>query len=158
MHVHQPISGPGVVGHGDESKCEHEPVSFDDARLAERYGARRRPAARRLGQGLLTLVVLVFLGWVAWAGWLQATPEVESELIGYTVRDAHATEATLEVALREGVAPRCLVRAISADHTPVGELSFIPDEGRNRVTIRTERAATSVELVGCTTADQQRPR
>lgn len=147
-----------MVGHEDESKCEHEPVNFDDARLAARYGAPQRPATRLLLRALLVLVVGTFLGWVGWAAWLQATPEVESSLIGYAVRDEHATEATLDVAVREGAAARCLVRAIAADHTPVGELSFVPKKGRNEVTIRTERAATSVELVGCTTPEQQRPR
>ena len=55
----------------------------------------------------------------------------------------------------------CLVRAFAEDHTVVGELSWTPDgeaQQSDEVSIRTERRATSVELVGCTTEDQSRPR
>ena len=44
----------------------------------------------------------------------------------------------------------CLLRAIAEDHTTVGEVAFEPVDGRNEVSVRTERRATSVELVGCT--------
>jgi len=99
-----------------------------------------------------------FVGWVLWAAWAQATPQVTSQLVGFTVSDEHATDATVRVALDDGVQARCLLRALAEDHTPVGELSFEPVPGTNRVTIRTERRATSVEKVGCTTPDQARPR
>lgn len=119
----------------------------------DRYGAP--PRARRWVLGALVVAVsLGFLAWVAWAAWFHATPEVTSELVGYTVLDEHATSAVLDVELGDAVGPRCVVTALSADHTPVGELSFVPVDGRNEVTIRTERQATSVEKVGCTAAGQ----
>ena len=124
--------------------------------LSQRYG-RRGP-----GRGVIALAVVIctlFLGWLAWAIWIQVTPEVRSKLQAYDVVDAHEATARVEVALRtdaDGV--RCLVRATSVDHTPVGELSWVPTDGRNDVTIRTERRATSVELIGCTGPGQPRPR
>ena len=60
------------------------------------------------------------------------------------------------------VSASCLLRAFSADHSVVGELNFkvAGESGTTlrKVTLRTEREATSVELIGCTTADQRRPR
>ncbi|MEZ5098134.1 MAG: DUF4307 domain-containing protein [Nocardioides sp.] len=100
----------------------------------------------------------LFVGWVLWAAWFHATPQVSSELLGFTVTDDHQATATLRVHLFEDVPARCVVRALAEDHTPVGEASLVPVEGVNEVAIRTERRATSVEKVGCTTADQARPR
>ncbi len=131
-----------------------------EALLRARYG-RRRPGGPVLV--LATVVVVAFLGWLAWATWSHATPTVESELLGYEIVDDHAATARVDVALRTDADPdaagvRCLVRATSVDHTPVGELSWVPADGRQEVSIRTERRATSVELVGCTASDQPRAR
>jgi hypothetical protein len=132
-------------------------VSRATTRSEDRYGAA--PAARRwaLLAGVAVLTAL-FLGWVGWAAWFHATPEVTSELVGYEILDTHAATATVDVDLTDGAAARCLVRATSEDHVTVGELSFVPQDGRNDVEIRTEREATSVSLVGCTTDGQQQPR
>ena len=52
-----------------------------------------------------------------------------------------------------------MLRAYAEDHTVVGELSFTPERsGRTDQTVRTERRATSVELMGCTAEGQNRPR
>jgi hypothetical protein len=54
------------------------------------------------------------------------------------------------------------VRAIAADKSVVGELNFkiagASGSTLREVKLRTEREATSVELIGCTTAEQSRPR
>jgi hypothetical protein len=128
--------------------------------LAERYG-EPQPWRRRAvlaGSGLLGVVAL---SWLAWTTFFHATPEVSSELVSFDVVDDHAVDARIDVVLRgdpEELGASCLVRAISADHTVVGEASFVPVSGRNVVEVRTERRATSVESVGCTTPDQHRPR
>jgi hypothetical protein len=62
----------------------------------------------------------------------------------------------------EEVTANCLVRAVGTDHSVVGELN-IEVSGhtgarRPEVDVRTERRATSVQLIGCTTANQPRPR
>lgn len=125
--------------------------------LAQRYAAP--PAWQRpLLVALVGVVVLAFLGWLAWATWFQATPVVESDLTSWTVVDSHRVDAVLEVRVDDGVRAHCIVRATAVDHTTVGEVTFTPHDGRNEVTIRTERAATSVERLGCTAPGQPRPR
>jgi hypothetical protein len=124
----------------------------------ERYGAPR-PARRRIVVVAVAALAVVFLGWLGWAAWFQANPAVTSDLVTYDVADPHRAVATVQVSLADDAHDvRCLVRAIAEDHTPVGEASFVPTAGRNEVAIRTERAATTVTLVGCTATGQQRPR
>ena len=52
----------------------------------------------------------------------------------------------------------CTLRAFAEDHTVVGELVFVPEDGRSDQDVRTERRATSVELLGCTAPGQNHPR
>ena len=125
--------------------------------LADRYGVAR-PGRRRVLLVAVAGVVVAFLGWLAWAVWEQATPPVDSEFEGFSVVDDGTTEAYLGVALQDGVTARCVVRALADDHSIVGEVTFTPTDGRNEVLIRTERRATSAELVGCTADGQPRPR
>jgi len=55
-----------------------------------------------------------------------------------------------------------LLRAYAPDHNVVGELSVAVDSGPTtasmRSTLRTERRASSIELVGCTAAGQSQQR
>lgn len=125
--------------------------------LSERYGAPAPWRRTALVAGVAVLAV-VFVGWVTWAAWFHGTPAVESDLTGYDVAGEHSAVAVVEVGLEEGADASCRVRALAEDHSVVGELAFTPSDGRNEVEVRTERRATSVELVGCTTPDQPRPR
>ena len=129
--------------------------------LADRYGAPS-PWRRRALVGCCVAVAAIFLGWLAWTAFVHSTPEVESELLSFDAVDAHTATARVSIDRRDDdVEATCRVRAFAEDHSVVGELSWSPDgEARERVdvTIRTERLATSVELVGCTTEDQSRPR
>jgi len=125
--------------------------------LEDRYGTVRA-GRRRLVLGVAAVVVAAFAGWLAWATWVHSTPQVDSEFLGFSVIDDNAATALVSVALDDGVEARCLVRALAADHNIVGELSFVPRDGRNDVTIRTEREATTVTLDGCTSPGQPRPR
>jgi len=108
------------------------------------------------------VVVLAFLGWLAWTTWEHATPRVDSELVSFDIVDEHTATAVLQIEFADDdVEASCTLRAIAEDHSSVGDLSFTPDPregGRFEVTIRTERRATSVESVGCTTDGQSRPR
>ncbi len=130
--------------------------------MAGRYGGQttRRRRAVILASGVVGVLALA---WLAWAGWSQSTPDVESNLQSFEVVDNHSVEATVVVDLRsEGVTASCLVRAVGTDHSVVGERNFevTGDSGASRhdVTVRTERRATSVEMIGCTSPDQSRPR
>ncbi len=132
--------------------------------LEERYGAPRPLRRGLLLAGLATLVA-VFLGWVAWVTWFHATPRIDSELISFDVVDDNQATARLAVRRAEAeVVGTCTLRAFSEDHTTVGELAFRVPEGEAPLSqtltkvVRTERLATSVELLGCTAEGQPRPR
>ncbi|WP_205471376.1 DUF4307 domain-containing protein [Nocardioides sp. SYSU D00038] len=128
--------------------------------LAERYGAPA-PWRRRALLLVAAAVVAAFLGWLAWTAWGHGTPEVTSELETWTIEGEHAAVAVVVVSLRDDdVEATCRLRALAEDHSTVGEVSFTPDPGTRRQTqqIRTERRATAVESLGCTTADQKQPR
>ena len=126
--------------------------------LAERYGAPS-PRRRQALIGVGVVVVAARAGWRGWAIRDQSTPEVRSDLVGYRVVDEHHAVATVEVRLSDDdVEASCTLRAFAEDHNVVGEWVFTPQHGRNEQDVRTERRATSVELLGCTTAEQRRPR
>ena len=127
--------------------------------LADRYGAPS-PWRGRVLLAVVVVVVAAFLGWLGWTIWSQSTPEVTSDLVGYRVQDEHTATATVDVDLAgDDVEASCTLRAYAEDHSVVGELRFAPDRsGRSEQAVRTERRATSVELLGCTAPGQNRPR
>ena len=130
--------------------------------LADRYGTSRR-APRAVVVALVCLLVAAAAGWLMWVSVFHSRPEVTSQMIGFEVRSQHATRASYTVVRRDrDVRASCLLRALAADHAVVGELVVDIDSGptdaRLRSTVRTERRATTVDLVGCTTGDQTRRR
>jgi hypothetical protein len=125
--------------------------------LTDRYGAParwRRPAV----VGLAVVLAVVGLTWLGWTAWFHGSPDVRSEVVTFDVRSDHQVAARVDVQLGDGVEASCRVRALAEDKTAVGELAFAPVDGPNEVVIRTERRATSVEKLGCTSPDQPRPR
>jgi hypothetical protein len=138
-------------------------VSQSDA-LAARYGAPS-PGRRRLLVVVSVAVAAVFLGWLGWAAIFHSDPEVRSEMLTYTIDGEHGATARVDVRLGDdAVEATCLLRAVAEDHTVVGELSFTvtgADVASGTVLerqVRTERRATSVELMGCTAPGQPRPQ
>ncbi|MCW2761335.1 MAG: hypothetical protein JWR85_1536 [Marmoricola sp.] len=130
--------------------------------LADRYGTAS-PARRRAIIVTSGVVGVLALAWLAWAAWFQSTPEVQSSLRSFDVTDAHSVSAVVIVKPSSpDVSASCLVRAFGVDHSVVGELNFkVAGEKAaisRTVNLRTEREATSVELVGCTAKGQSRPR
>jgi hypothetical protein len=110
------------------------------------------------------LLAAIGLGWLVWAMLFHGRPDVTSELVSFHVAGEHGADARFTVVRRDrGVAATCLLRAYAADHAVVGELN-VPVGSSEPATatldqqVRTERRATTVDLVGCTTADQPRPR
>lgn len=130
--------------------------------LATRYGTST--PSRRLVVAVAAVLAAVFLGWLAWVMLDVEDPEVTSELSGFEVVDGHAATATFTVVRRTPeVAASCLLRAQSADHAVVGELNVPVGPGGPEVqklteTVRTEREATTVEMVGCRAEGQTRRR
>ena len=131
--------------------------------LATRYGTRA-PLRRRFVIAAVAVLALVFLAWVGWVALEHGDPEVTSETVSYDVQGEHAASATFRVARRTPeVRATCLLRAQSSDHATVGELNVPVGPGGDRVqtltrTVRTERKATTVEMVGCTAPGQNRRR
>ena len=137
-------------------------MSTSGPHLAERYGTPSR-ARRPALVATLAVVAMAGLTWVVWVAVLHGRPAVTSTLVAFDVQDEHAASATYTVARRDaGVAASCLLRAYADDHNVVGELRVPVDSGPAtgtvQSTLRTERRATSVELVGCSAPDQARQR
>ncbi len=131
--------------------------------LADRYGT----PARRSGPFVVAVAAVLVAGaiaWLLWATLFHARPQVTSEMVGFDVAGEHEVTATFTVVRRDAeVSATCLLRAYAEDHSVVGELSVpvASDADRSatlRSSVRTERRATTVELVGCTAAGQNQPR
>ncbi|HEU4514767.1 MAG TPA: DUF4307 domain-containing protein [Nocardioidaceae bacterium] len=131
--------------------------------LATRYGTPST-GRRRLTMIIVAVVAAVALGWVAWAAVSAADPEVTSDIVSWEVVDDHAATATFRVARRTPeVEASCLLRAQARDHSIVGELNVTVGPGGEAVqtlteTVRTERLATVVEVLGCVAEGQNRRR
>ena len=137
---------------------------MSDVSLAERYGAPS-PLGRRMLVGVSVLVSVVFLAWLGWTALSHGTPEVRSDMVTYTIDGEHAATVRIDVRIADDdVVATCRLRAHAEDHTVVGELAFevtAADLGAGNIlerVVRTEREATSIELLGCTAPGQQRPQ
>ena len=122
--------------------------------MVERYGTHR-PRRRWLLVAISSLVAIVALGWLAWAAWSQANPAIQAAVASFDIKNQHRIDATVEIRLHDpSVTGDCLLRATARDHSVVGELSFPvarASTARDRVFhLRTERLATTVEVVRCT--------
>ena len=130
--------------------------------LAERYGAPSR-ARRPIVVTLAVVLAAAGLAWLAWAALIHGRPEVTSQLDGFEVHGQHAVRATFTVVRRDsGVKASCLLRASADDHAVVGERLVVVASGDTEQqltsTMRTERRATTVDLVGCTAPGQSTQR
>ncbi len=131
--------------------------------LATRYGTPST-GRRRLTAVTAAVVALLALGWVGWAALSAADPEVTSDIVSWEVVDDHAATVTFRVARRDpDVEASCLLRAQARDHAIVGELNVTVGPGGEAVqrlteTVRTERLATVVDVVGCVADSQNRRR
>ena len=129
--------------------------------LTQRYGAP--PRSRYVTLGAVALLVAAALGWFVWAGIAYIHPQVESQLIGFTVDSSTQLTARIHVdRAAEGTDATCLVQALASDHSVVGEVSVPVTSGPTAQTldvpIKTEQLATAAKLIGCTAAGQPRPR
>ena len=131
--------------------------------LAKRYGAPRGRPRPAVVAGVVVLAAAA-LAWLAWTILFHGRPLAQSELISFEIGDEHSAVATLTVVRRTAdVEASCLLRATAADHSIVGELNFtVASEKAATVTltrtVRTEREATSVDLLGCVAEGQNRRR
>jgi len=130
--------------------------------LADRYGTTS-DTRRRVGIAVAVLAAGVGLSWLVWVMLVHGRPLVQSDLNGFETVDQHTATARFTVVRRdEDVRASCLLRALASDHTVVGELDVTVGPGSPTTQtlvrpVRTERAATSVDVVGCV-ADGQAQR
>jgi hypothetical protein len=130
--------------------------------LDQRYRGPSR-ASRLVALVVVVALVVSGVGFLSWTVLFHSTPEVTSQLSTYEVVDDHTAVANVTV-LRESqfTEASCELVAIAEDHTIVGQLTFPvvdgPEKQTLQVRIRTERRATSIDKVGCTSPGQARPR
>lgn len=129
--------------------------------LAARYG---RPAPGRRWALVAAVAVLAAagLGWLLWVAIEHSTPPVTSQLRSFQIESASVASAVIEVRRAEDESATCRVQAKASDFSIVGEATVAvpatsPREQVLDVEIRTQRTATSVVLIGCTTPTWQRP-
>ncbi|GAA3549393.1 DUF4307 domain-containing protein [Kribbella ginsengisoli] len=131
------------------------------AALDARYGRTGR-SRRVLVFTVVGVLALAGLAWLLWAAFIASNPPVSSRMIGFKIESATTATATFQVDRSKSVEAQCRLQAKAADFSIVGELTVTvaPDSARQQTidaTVTTQRAATAVVLVGCTTADAHRP-
>jgi hypothetical protein len=110
------------------------------------------------------VLVAASLAWLVWTIVAHSTPTVHSDMVSYEVHGQHEARATFTVVRNSrDVTANCLLRASANDHSVVGELNVrVGPSDSATVTLqrsmRTEREATTVELVGCTAPGQRAPQ
>ena len=121
--------------------------------MRERYGTRS-PRRRLVIVVATTVLAMVFLSWVAWVAIFHGNPAIDSQVSSFNPVSAHRIDVKLATRFRnDTVRGACLVRATASDHSIVGELNLtaaqIRAAGGDWIPIRTERRATTAEVVRC---------
>ncbi|MDX6241875.1 MAG: hypothetical protein QOG10_6699 [Kribbellaceae bacterium] len=141
----------------------HQAVQTDTGRtdLAARYGRPNR-AHKALVVGIVGVLALTGLVWLLWVAYVQSNPPVASRLQAFKITSPTTATATILVERTKDVEASCRLQAKAADYSIVGEVTLTVPANSPRsqtlgATVTTQRDATSVVLVGCTTADSHRP-
>ncbi|WGL53376.1 DUF4307 domain-containing protein [Nocardioides sp. BP30] len=128
------------------------------AHIAQRYGGGSA-RGRSVFLGIGAVIVAALVGWFVWAVWLHSHPKVGSSMESWELQGPNAVKVTVDVHIYDAAAhPTCVLLAYAEDHSTVGEHSFTPISGRQTITVRTEREATSIDWRGCTAKGQQDPQ
>ncbi|WP_017936150.1 DUF4307 domain-containing protein [Nocardioides sp. Iso805N] len=128
------------------------------ARIAQRYGGGST-WGRNAFLGIGAIIVAALIGWFVWAVWLHSHPKVGSSMESWELQGPNAVKVTVDVHIYDAAAhPTCTLLAYAEDHSTVGEHSFTPISGRQVITVRTEREATSIDWRGCVAKGQRDPQ
>ncbi|MFI7063930.1 DUF4307 domain-containing protein [Kribbella sp. NPDC050124] len=129
--------------------------------LNARYGRSGR-SRKPVIIGVAAVIAAAGLTWLVWAAFVQSTPPVTSRLLGFEIISPTSAKATIQVDRTESTEATCRLQAKAADFSIVGELTVtVPADSPRKqtlpATLTTQRAATSVVLIGCTTPGNPRP-
>lgn len=128
--------------------------------MAQRYGSSRRGLTVGgvvIGAGtMIGALVAVLFGAIMW--WViasNATPDTQITVVTFQVLDSHEVTTDVNVVVADDVTGTvtCTVAAGAVDGGNVGETTFTPVQGRQTITIRTDRKATTVDDKGCRVED-----
>ena len=130
--------------------------------LAYRYGMPGRTNLL-VASVLIGALLVGAAGFLSWTVLVHSNPQVQSQVSSYDVVSDHEAQAVLQVVRDNRTTEAvCRLQALAADHAVVGELAQPVTDGPEdqvlQLSIRTERRATTVASLGCTTPDQRRPR
>jgi hypothetical protein len=127
------------------------PGRYDDDRRGP------RPAV------LAVIVVLAgsFCAWVLWAALGAATPDVRSQLQGFTALDASRARVSIQATADHRFSVTCTVQAEDRNREPVGVTRVRLEAGRQATraattVVRTRSRAVTVVIVGCRLARPSR--
>jgi hypothetical protein len=132
--------------------------------LEERYRGPSR-TSRVVAAVLVVALVVAGIGFLGWSVLFASSPKVVSDLTAFAFPGGQEHLAVANITVDRATQfteASCRLVAIADDHSVVGELTVPVVDGPERqslqVEIRTERRATSVDLLGCTAPGQGRPR
>ena len=130
--------------------------------LAYRYGMPGR-TNRLVAAVLVGALVASAFGFVGWTVLFHGNPQVQSQVQAYDVVSDHEAQVAFQVRRKNRTTEAvCRLQALAEDHAVVGEVTLPVTDGDEdqvlSVAVRTERRATTVTSLGCTTPEQPRPR
>ena len=130
--------------------------------LAYRYGMPGR-TNRLVAAVLVGALVASAFGFVGWTVLFHGNTQVQSQVQAYDVVSDHEAQVALQVRRENRTTEAvCRLQALAEDHAVVGEVTLPVTDGDEdqvlSVAVRTERRATTVTSLGCTTPEQPRPR
>lgn len=126
---------------------------------ADRYGARRTGAPRRLVVALLALLGLAGVGLAAWLGLRVGVVPVDWHDVGFRIEDDELVEVTFDVTRSDPSRPAsCVVEALNESHAQVGVVTVdvaASEATRVRLTtpVRTSELAVSGTVRSCRITD-----
>lgn len=126
----------------------------ESAEIAARL-ARRYPARRTDWRVLAVVLAVIGGGWLIWAAWDGAHPAVSARIDAFDVRSTTETDVVVTIERADTARPaECLLYGQAVSYERVGELPLTVAAGepavvQQRVTLRTFKSATAVQIENC---------